>query len=148
MVASPAFIGGVGGPEIFFALAIALVLFGPKRLPEIARKLSKVSGQLRNVNRQIQRELYSNLDPDEILRERGKTPPKPVPAPSNVEQGADPAEAPRSFLTELEEQADHDAPDRDAGAERVIPEAREALSEAGGESDKRKADPEAPGPAE
>jgi Sec-independent protein translocase protein TatA len=93
MVMAPAFIGGVGGQEILFALAIALILFGPKRLPEFARKIAKVSHKLREANRQIKRELYSNLDPEEIMRERptAPPPPRPMPAARNVEQGAEEA---------------------------------------------------------
>ncbi len=91
MVMAPAFIGGVGGQEILFALAIALILFGPKRLPEFARKIAKVSHKLREANRQIKRELYSNLDPEEIMRDRPTAPPPPRPRPAahNVEQGAE-----------------------------------------------------------
>ncbi len=89
MVTAPAFIGGIGGQEILFALAIALILFGPKRLPEFARKIAQVSHKLREANRQIKRELYSNLDPEEIMRDRPQAPPPPRPRPAahNVEQG-------------------------------------------------------------
>lgn len=64
-----AFIGGIGGWEILFILALALVIFGPKRLPELARSLGKISAQIRMANRQLQRELYDNLDPEEVMRE-------------------------------------------------------------------------------
>ncbi len=90
-----AFIGGIGGNELLMALAVALILFGPKRLPEFARKMAKISGQLRDANRQIKRELYSNLDPEEIMRDRPSAPPPPQPRPAakNLEQGEEaPAE--------------------------------------------------------
>jgi sec-independent protein translocase protein TatA len=69
-----AFIGGFGGQEMLMILAIALVIFGPKRIPSLARSLGKVSAQIRNANRQIQREIYSNIDPEEIMAESGNRP--------------------------------------------------------------------------
>ena len=68
------FIGGFGGQEVLFILAIALVVFGPKRIPSLARSLGKVSAQIRAANRQIQREIYSNLDPEEIMGGREVAP--------------------------------------------------------------------------
>ncbi|MCP4548947.1 MAG: twin-arginine translocase TatA/TatE family subunit [bacterium] len=63
-----AFIGGMGGQEILMILAVALVIFGPKRIPAIAKSLSKITLQVRQASRQFQREIYSNLDPEEIVR--------------------------------------------------------------------------------
>lgn len=34
-----AFIGGVGAPEVIIVLVIALIVFGPKRLPDLGRSL-------------------------------------------------------------------------------------------------------------
>jgi len=67
--AAPAFIGGIGGQEILLILALALVVFGPKRIPSLARSLARITAQVRNANRQFQREIYSNLDADEIMKE-------------------------------------------------------------------------------
>lgn len=169
-----AFIGGIGGNELLMALAVALILFGPKRLPEFARKMAKISSQLRDANRQIKRELYSNLDPEEILRDRPAAPPPPQPRPavSNVEQApaeiaeesqgeqeaaqVDPYEetqaseeaegTSREVLDSLDAGVDYDAPYRDA----------EAGAAAAGDDDpdppdsdeKKKADPESSGSAD
>jgi sec-independent protein translocase protein TatA len=35
------FLGGMGGSEIFLILAIVLLLFGAKRIPELAKGLGK-----------------------------------------------------------------------------------------------------------
>jgi Tat protein translocase TatB subunit len=67
-----AFIGGIGSQEILLVLAIALVIFGPKKIPEIARNISKIVIKVRQANRQFQREIFSNLDPEEILRNEQK----------------------------------------------------------------------------
>ena len=48
-------------PDILFILLLALVIFGPKRLPEVARQLGKFMAQFRamsdDVKRQIQNEV-------------------------------------------------------------------------------------------
>ena len=37
----PAFIQGIGGPELLIILVIILLLFGAKKLPELAKGLGK-----------------------------------------------------------------------------------------------------------
>lgn len=149
-----AFIGGLGGNELLLALAVALIVFGPRRLPEIARKLSKVSNQLRNANQQIRRELYSNLDPDEILRERGATPPAPPPTPvgrhseseAPADAGAPDVAADGAPDAAAPVEADYDAPYRDAAAAAESQDQPE-LPFAGDESEPQKADPDSSGSA-
>lgn len=40
---------GVGGTELMVVLFIALLLFGPQKLPEIARQIGKVMGEARRI---------------------------------------------------------------------------------------------------
>ena len=35
------FLGGIGGPEIFLILGIVILLFGAKKIPELARGMGK-----------------------------------------------------------------------------------------------------------
>ena len=44
------FIGGVGGTELVVVFVVILVLFGPKRLPEIARMIGRTLDELRNAS--------------------------------------------------------------------------------------------------
>lgn len=39
----------IGGTEIFVVLLIALLVFGPSKLPEIARQIGKAMGDFRRV---------------------------------------------------------------------------------------------------
>ncbi len=104
----------IGGTELLLILGAALVLLGPKRLPEIARQFGKVSSRLRDANRELKRELYSNLEPPPAVGpargselESGVDAPRP--AARNIEQGA--LAAPSAAASDFE------APYRDAEAE-------------------------------
>jgi sec-independent protein translocase protein TatB len=45
--------GNLGWTEMFFIGVIALMVFGPKRLPEMGRKLGRIMGQLRQASDQF-----------------------------------------------------------------------------------------------
>ncbi len=72
-----AFIGGIGGWELLLVVAVILVIFGPERLPEMARKFASISAKVRTANRDFQREMYRNLDPEEILKDEKAPGPEP-----------------------------------------------------------------------
>jgi sec-independent protein translocase protein TatB len=48
-------------PDILFILILALVIFGPKRLPEIARQIAKYMSQFRVMRDDLKRQLESEL---------------------------------------------------------------------------------------
>jgi sec-independent protein translocase protein TatB len=48
---------GVGPTELLVILVIALLVLGPKRLPELARSLGKAMGEFRRATSDIQSEL-------------------------------------------------------------------------------------------
>ena len=41
--------GNVGGGEILVILLVALIFLGPEKLPEVARQMGKVVGEIRKV---------------------------------------------------------------------------------------------------
>ena len=41
---------GIGGGEVVLVLVVALIIWGPKRLPEIARTLGKTMNMLKKSN--------------------------------------------------------------------------------------------------
>ena len=58
-----------GGLEIGFLLFIAFLLFGPKKLPEIARTLGKGMAELRRASNELKHSLEEeirNLDRPEV----------------------------------------------------------------------------------
>jgi sec-independent protein translocase protein TatB len=48
-------------PDTLFILVLALVIFGPKRLPEIARQLAKFLGQFRTMRDELKHQMENEL---------------------------------------------------------------------------------------
>ena len=59
---------GIGGSEIFFIIIIALMLFGSKNIPDIARTLGKGFAQLRNATNEIKSEITKSADENGITQ--------------------------------------------------------------------------------
>jgi sec-independent protein translocase protein TatB len=57
-------LNGLGMPEILVLLVLALFLFGPERLPGVARDAAKVLRQLRNMANDVTQDLRSELGPE------------------------------------------------------------------------------------
>src|SRR3954447_20042176 len=76
--------GSLGLPEIAFIVIIALLIFGPKRLPEIGRTLGRGMAEFRRATDELKRSINTELALDEspvppVLRPPGTEPP-PEPA--------------------------------------------------------------------
>ena len=52
-------IGNLGGPDLFIILLITLLLFGAKKLPNLARSLGQSMNEFRKAREDIDRELHS-----------------------------------------------------------------------------------------
>jgi Tat protein translocase TatB subunit len=50
---------GIGMPELAVILVVALIVLGPKRLPEVARALGKGLAEFRRVTGEVNKELES-----------------------------------------------------------------------------------------
>ena len=48
-------------PDILFILLLALVIFGPKKLPEIARQIAKYMLQFQKMSNDFKRQLESEM---------------------------------------------------------------------------------------
>jgi sec-independent protein translocase protein TatB len=48
-------------PDILFILLLALVIFGPKKLPKIARQIAKYMTQFQRMSNDFKRQLESEL---------------------------------------------------------------------------------------
>jgi Tat protein translocase TatB subunit len=90
---------GIGMPELLLILALALIVIGPKKLPDIARALGKGLAEFRratdDLKSSIQEESRTADTRDRLLRE-GR-----IQAPGNLEPAAntDPAPVPTAATT-------------------------------------------------
>jgi sec-independent protein translocase protein TatA len=64
----------VGTPEIILIVLLILLLFGDKKLPELARGIGRGLSEFRRATREVRREIESSLDiPGESQRADTKT---------------------------------------------------------------------------
>jgi sec-independent protein translocase protein TatA len=75
-----AFIEGIGGPEMVLILVVVLVLFGGRKLPELARGLGKSMKEFKKAASGVEEEFKRALEEDE----HKKFAPKFVAAPATV----------------------------------------------------------------
>ncbi|OQX99607.1 MAG: Sec-independent protein translocase TatA [Bacteroidetes bacterium 4572_128] len=62
------FIGGMGGAEIFIIFLVALLLFGSKKIPELAKGLGKGINEFKKATNSIKKEL-NDSDVKEISKD-------------------------------------------------------------------------------
>ena len=55
------FIGGLGGTEVLLILAVILIFFGPKKIPELARGLGKGIREFKDATKEIKNELEEGI---------------------------------------------------------------------------------------
>ena len=52
---------GVSFPELIVIFIVVLIVFGPEKLPELARTLGKLSAELRKGSDAVRREIYNTV---------------------------------------------------------------------------------------
>jgi Tat protein translocase TatB subunit len=100
-------IGSLGGPEIFLILVIALIVFGPRKLPEIGKSMGKMLAEFRKASNDFKRTIEEEVEADKLRTlaspdvtpapspsapAAAAAPPVVEPAPHAVSQGAAPIE--------------------------------------------------------
>lgn len=90
---------GVGMPELIVILVVALVVLGPKRLPEVARTIGKAMAEFRRQTADVMQEFnVQGLLDDEPQHEakaseskppesKAPAPPTPAPTPAKSDAG-------------------------------------------------------------
>jgi sec-independent protein translocase protein TatA len=58
------FAGLIGGWEMVLILAVALVLFGGKKLPELAKGLGQGIREFKKASSEVTNEMHRSLEPD------------------------------------------------------------------------------------
>ena len=86
--------GPIGMPELIIIMVIALVIFGPRKLPELGRSLGKSLGEFKRASNELRSTLEEEIRVEEH-RERVETP-KPQVTPSNTVARDTPGDAPEA----------------------------------------------------
>jgi TatA/E family protein of Tat protein translocase len=55
--------GSIGAGEILLLAMLALLLFGPKRLPDVGRQVGRALAEIRRVSREFEREVRDVTEP-------------------------------------------------------------------------------------
>ena len=69
--------GSLGMPELVIIFVIALIVFGPRKLPELGKSLGKSLAEFKRASNELRNSLEEEIRVEE---ERDRTP-KPAPAP-------------------------------------------------------------------
>jgi TatA/E family protein of Tat protein translocase len=80
--------GPLGVPEMLFILVLILLIFGPKRLPEVGRMVGKGLGEFRRASNELKRSIQTELSLEEL--EEGPARPRPLAAVAPTASGAIP----------------------------------------------------------
>ena len=69
--------GGIGGIEILIILVAALIIFGPKKLPEMGRSLGKAIREFKSAGNDLQDELTKAANEIDKEKDPNIKPPNP-----------------------------------------------------------------------
>ncbi len=58
--------GNIGFPELLLLLVIALLVFGPKKLPEVGRSIGKALREFRRTSDEIKEKIEEEIQADEF----------------------------------------------------------------------------------
>jgi Tat protein translocase TatB subunit len=90
--------GTLGGPEILLLLVLALIVFGPRKLPEIGKSMGKMLAEFRRASNDFRRTIEDEVEAEkmrEAMREQSAAPLPPAAADTtNPVTAADAPDAP------------------------------------------------------
>ncbi len=80
--------GTLGGPELFLILVIALIVFGPRKLPEIGQSMGRMLREFRKASSEFKRTVEDEVEADRRQTTPQIRPPTGAPPIANDEAAA------------------------------------------------------------
>ena len=69
--------GSIGMPELIIILVIALIIFGPRKLPELGKSLGRSLNEFKRASADLQNTLEQEIKLEEQKEQQAKTRPQP-----------------------------------------------------------------------
>lgn len=76
--------GTLGGPELFLILIVALIVFGPRKLPEMGKSLGKMMAEFRKASNDFQRTIEEEVEADRTKTVTAQRLPAPATTPAEA----------------------------------------------------------------
>lgn len=74
--------GSIGGPELVVIFVVALLIFGPRKLPELGRMVGKSLAEFRRAASDLRDSLENEVAREPARLEGARPAPAPVPSPA------------------------------------------------------------------
>jgi TatA/E family protein of Tat protein translocase len=104
--------GSLGGPELILIFIVGLVVFGPRKLPEIGKNLGKMIGEFKRASADFQRTVEDEVETERLRREitsaeypASSPPPPPSPTEAPVIREAEGSVPTSTLIAETAEMA-------------------------------------------
>jgi TatA/E family protein of Tat protein translocase len=124
---------GIGAQELAIILVVALLVFGPKRLPDLARTLGRGLAEFRRASSDLRKSVEMDFSADPKPSNSIKPPPSAAnsdPSPTIGTNSQAPAAAPEAVASEAASEAAEAASEAASeAAPEAAPEAAEAAPE-------------------
>jgi sec-independent protein translocase protein TatA len=79
--------GSIGMPELIIIFVIALIIFGPRKLPELGRSLGKSLAEFKKASNELRNTLEEEIrieEQKETVAKQAPPPPAPTPVTATV----------------------------------------------------------------
>jgi TatA/E family protein of Tat protein translocase len=74
--------GSIGMPELIVIFVIALIIFGPRKLPELGKSLGKSIAEFKRASNELRNTLEEEIRIDEQQQRQKAAPAEPAPLPA------------------------------------------------------------------
>jgi TatA/E family protein of Tat protein translocase len=99
--------GTLGGPELFLIMVVALIVFGPRKLPEIGKSLGRMMNEFKKASNEFRQTLEDEVEADK-RRETARIE-APVTVSANVVEPATAYDVPAAHEHEATANTAHEA---------------------------------------